>query len=478
MSQTTYAPDVRNASAQVPTLESLPPAQSTAGDDVIDFASSCGLELDEWQKHVLRGGLRENGSRWSAFEVAYTVPRQNGKGTVLEARELAELLLFGGRLVVHTAHLLSTSEEARTRMEQIIEGSAYLTARVKRVVRSNGKEAIEFKNGGRLKYVARSKGGGRGWTGSLIVFDEDMFLSSQSMAALVPTLATAELPQLWYAGSAGLAESDHKRALRDRALAGNDPHLAYMEWAAPTTADLDDRAMWLRANPGAPHRISLEFIAQERATLTDEDFARERCGIWQRPNGDQVISDADWRSCADPTSQATDEMALALEVAPMDAGAAIAVASRRPDGRSHIEIIDIGAGSAWVAPRVAALVAKWSANRREVTLDPAGPAGHLVADLERLGVRVRAVTPREVGQACARFYTEAIGHQLRHLDDRSLNVALGAARKRPLGDAWVWHRRDVADISPLVAATLALDALVRGESAPKPPPMFVPRRLM
>ena len=32
---------------------------------------------------------------WSAFEVGVNVPRQNGKGGIIEARELAGLFLLG-----------------------------------------------------------------------------------------------------------------------------------------------------------------------------------------------------------------------------------------------------------------------------------------------------------------------------------------------------------------------------------------------
>ena len=46
---------------------------------------------------------------------------------------------------------------------------------------------------------------------------------------------------------------------------------------------------------------------------------------------------------------------------------------------------------------------------------------------------------------------------LRHLGGLELRQAVKGATKRPLGDAWAWSRRkSTVDISPLVAATLAL----------------------
>lgn len=61
--------------------------------------------LDEWQRFALDCMLGERADgKWAAFETALIVPRQNGKGSVLEARELAGLFLFGEQLILHSAH--------------------------------------------------------------------------------------------------------------------------------------------------------------------------------------------------------------------------------------------------------------------------------------------------------------------------------------------------------------------------------------
>lgn len=460
--------------SQTPRLSSVPPSSSSAGQDAVDFAKSVGLTMDPWQELVLAGALGERGHRWAAFEVGLIVSRQSGKGAILEARELAGVQLFGERLILHTAHEMKTASEAFRRMEVICQDSPDI--KVKHYRHVNGKEEIEFANGARIKYVARSKGSGRGFTGDLIVMDESMFLSSESMAALLPTLSTSPNPQVWYTGSAGMAESTHQRSIRDRAMTGGDPSLAYFEWSAPDDADLDDREAWAAANPAMGIRITEDFIAMERAALSEHDFARERLGIWQKPTGEQVIPERDWDQDADSFSTATDPLAFALDVTPDRKNASIAMAGTRSDGFSHVEVIENRKGTGWVAERVAELVARWRPVPLGVTLDKTGPAGSLIPDLEAVGVEVFLTSARDMTQACGRFYDEAVEHRLRHLDDPRLNSALGAARKRPLGDAWAWHRRDLTDISPLVACTLALDAHVRARSEKKPE-TFVPRRI-
>jgi hypothetical protein len=99
------------------------------------------------------GGLRGGGElhnalgerpdgKWAAFEVGIEVPRQNGKGGILEAFGLAGLFLLGERLIIHSAHEFATAEEALERMAQILEASPDLSRRVKTFKRSHGQEGI------------------------------------------------------------------------------------------------------------------------------------------------------------------------------------------------------------------------------------------------------------------------------------------------------------------------------------------------
>jgi hypothetical protein len=97
---------------------------------------------------ILRHSLGERpDGKWAAFEVGLNVPRQNGKGSILEARELAGLFLLGERLIIHSAHEFATSLEAFQRLLALIEGTPDLSRRVKRVSRAHGEEGIELTNG-------------------------------------------------------------------------------------------------------------------------------------------------------------------------------------------------------------------------------------------------------------------------------------------------------------------------------------------
>jgi hypothetical protein len=146
--------------------------------------------IDPWQRAVLEGSLGVvPGGGWAAFEVGLVVGRQNGKGAVLEARELAGLFLFGERLIIHSAHQFDTSMEAFLRMEQLLEEGGLVGELKPRggVSRSHGSEGFLLKSGQRLRYRTRTKGGGRGFSADCLILDEAMFLPESSHGALLPT---------------------------------------------------------------------------------------------------------------------------------------------------------------------------------------------------------------------------------------------------------------------------------------------------
>jgi phage terminase large subunit-like protein len=291
---------------QEPRVCSLPPFDSDrSGRNAVALAAEAGLRLDPWQRLVLEAGLRRRGSRWAAFEVCLIVARQNGKGTVLEALELAALFLFPDvRLILHSAHQFKTAAEAFLRVRSVIEGNPDLESQVARIRTAAGAEAIELKDGKRLRFVARSSGSGRGFTSDLVILDEAYELGDQEMAALLPTLSARPDPQVWYTSTAGDPGSVQLGRVRERGVAGGDQSLAFLEWSADEAAyDPGDRRDWARANPGLGIRIAEDYVEREMSALGPEAFARERLSIGDYPvdgGAWETISADAWGACAAP----------------------------------------------------------------------------------------------------------------------------------------------------------------------------------
>lgn len=461
--------------AQEPRLLVRPEAVSSAGAEAVELAEAAGLLLDPWQRLALEVGLgeRADGS-WAAFEVALLVSRQNGKGAVLEARELAGLFLFGERLILHSAHEFKTAKEAFYRMRRLIEDCPDFDRRVKQIKQSNEEVSIELLSGQRLRYVARSSGGGRGFSGDCVILDEAYELGPDQMAALLPTLSARPNPQLWYTSSAPMRTSVQLHRVRQRAMSDTPARLALLEWSAGPDDDHADPAVWAATNPGMGIRISAEHVANEQDALDADVFARERLGVADVPPSAQqqaAIPEVVWASCRDALSAPVGKVAFAVDVALDRSFAAVAVAGRRADGRVHVELVRHEPGQAWVTP--------WLAERLRmhpsvgVGLDPASPAGSLIPSLVRAGIDPALITGRALAQTCGRVLDLAVEGSLRHLGQPSLDAAAAGAVRRKLGDAWAWDRKTGVDICPLVAATVALWVLESVEGAPVSTPRVV-----
>ncbi|WP_241826952.1 terminase [Streptomyces graminilatus] len=461
--------------------------RSPAGQEAIELAADAGLMLDPWQQLGLHHSLAEDGEgRWTSFEVVQNVTRQNGKGGYLEARQVAGVMLFGDKLVVHTAHEFKTARESFRRLDQMIEGSYALSRRVKRVVRAHGEEGFEFHNGARILFLARTGSSGRGFSGDLVVMDEAMSLRAAPIGALLPIMSARRNPQLVYTCSAGIgAESEQLALLRARALADSplpDESLTYLEWSADlhkrecprdenrriVCDEHDDRAdvrTWQRVNPALGIRIRVQAVRRELATMRADLFNRERLGEGDYPAQAeetwQVIAEAPWRALRVRESDLADPVAFSIDTNPERTWSSISVAGRTGDDGRHIEVVQHRPGTDWVIDWAAERDEKWSPC--VWVIDEGGPAGSLAPLLrKRLEGRGRdhlVVAPkvRELTQACGQFYDRVQSQNLQHLDQAPMAVALAGATKREVGDAWLWSRRnDGVDVSPLVSSTYAL----------------------
>jgi len=472
----TLQPGARIGS-QDPRVSKVPPYVTTSGPDVAELAEFAGLNLDPWQKYTLMGGCGEDHfGKWSAFETAVIVPRQNGKGSIIEARELGGFFLFGSQLMIHSAHEFKTASEGFRRVLSLIENTDDLRRKVKSVSQSHGQEGIELLSGQRLRFMARTRGSGRGFSADDLFLDEAYNLSSASVAAMLPTLSARPNPQIWYFSSAPLLDSDQLRALQLRGRSDDPPRrLAYYEWSAPRTASLDDPEPRWQANPGMGLRLSMAFTDTERDAMDDVEFARERLGIEEDVSGSSILDMALWDLLGDAESRITGALALAVDVNPERSAASIGAAGYRPDGKVHLEVIEFRPGTDWVVPRLLELITKH--RPVAIMIDDRSPAASFIPILQAKGLEFTAASnpiptggarlrgglrtsASDMAKACGTWYDAVITpdgpFQFRYKPNPVLTVAVAGARWRDLGDARAFARKDVGvDISPLVAVVLA-----------------------
>lgn len=413
--------------------------------------------LDPWQQFALECALWERPSdddagmwEWASFEVGVVVARQNGKGTILEAREIGGLYLFEEELILHSAHEFKTSGEAFRRVKAVIDNNSWMLRKVASFSTAHGNEGVELKptkviigptgvkTGGRvcrLRFVARTGGSARGFTADLVVWDEAFNLPETVVGAQLPTLSAVRNPQLWYTSSA-VDKDVHAYGItlakvRARAIAelaaqqgqaiGGDGAalpvvvddeydddgfggLTWLEWSADEQAYreaikvseravkhfLSQRAQWYRSNPGIGFRLRERKIGKEFRAMGAKTFAVERLGLGDWPVVGQDSRRIDmnrWAELADPdTRPAGTRIALGVEVSLDGLTAAIGSASKRADGAWHVKVTDHRPGGG----------TGWVVPRIKdlcdrydvaiVLLNPSTPAGALVAPLTDAGV--------------------------------------------------------------------------------------------
>lgn len=462
------------AIASGPRIRSVRAWSETLGDEAIELAAQHGLILDEWQASDLRDWMSlDDELRWAHFEVGENVARQNGKGAILEARELALLAgITDEMLGVHSAHEFKTSEEHFMRMQALIE-EGDLVNHVKTIKRSHGQEGIYMKDGRRLRFVTRTKSGLRGFAGvDYLNLDEAMIINASSHSAMMPTLRASKAPrgpQLVYTGSAVDQETmDHGivwTRIRERGIRGEDQSLAYLEYSvdAEHPDDLSDEAMgdrdfWHQANPALGIRISVEHMEREQASMDPRAFAVELLGVgdWPATDGsaDTLISPEEWADVADPDAVLLDPVCIAYDVSP-ERHSSIVAAGRSDKGHLMVEVVHSNNGTGWLVDRLVRLYG--SHEIAEIVCDGFGPAAAIAKLVDEAGITVRRLDSGDYGKACG-FFVDAVGEKtLRHLNQQELDYAIRGARARPLVDRWAWSRtKSHINISPLVAATLAL----------------------
>lgn len=462
--------------AQEPQISHLPPGvvSLAAAEEAIELADAYGVcdgnPLAESQKITLRAALGERADgKWAATRVADFGPRQGtGKNDKIAARELAGLVLFGERLIIHTAHEFPTANESFLRLVAVFDAHDDLSRRVARVRYANGEQGIEFLSGQRLKYRARTGGSGRGFAkADLLVYDEAQHLSGEHVAASGPTKMANPNAQTWYAGSGGLSSSALAWQIRRQALLGSGGRLAYTEMTGETVTMVDgrvrsvtpdplDREVWYRCIPGLGRWVTEEAVEAQYDELGPERFLREILCVWDpEPNsGGTVIPHELWLACQDPNSSFVGAPVVTVDVTPDRSRASIAAAALRSDGLPHVEVIQNAPGTEWVVPKLLAL----STRPRRILVVGTDPAGSLIAAGQAAGLDIEAVSTSDHAKACGYLFDAVTQGRMRHRVDPLLDAALAGAVRRDVGDgSWLWSRKNsLVDISPLVASTIAL----------------------
>ena len=266
---------------QEPSVRIAPEYHESDGMDAAAILAVGGLYLDPWQGYVLDDWMaRDPSGRWAAPTCGGSVPRQNGKSLLLQGRAAPGMILFNEQ-VIYTAHLQKTATETFEEMRDFFEHKK-LMKYVSDIKSAIGREQIILKSGARIKFLARTRNGGRGQHGDLLLVDEAQEMDDTQQASFLPALSASKNPQTIYVGTPPdpMSSGTVFRKLREKAINKQTTKTAWFEFSVNEIGDVLDKKRWAETNPALGRRILMSTIEGEAEQMDADTFARERLGWW------------------------------------------------------------------------------------------------------------------------------------------------------------------------------------------------------
>ena len=464
------------------------PERPSLGEYIAYVGDNMGLPFHEWQKQLSDTSTElvprrevfdgQSALRLNAQYVGAMVGRQSGKSAWSATRIVAQCLLpnhfdiaesvgleqIEPQHVVYTAQSRTNAVARWYEHAQFIEHSRYLRDEIMNIRYATGREIIEFQNGSTYRPVTPNRNNARGLTLDLVIVDEALAHPLWLLSTLRPTMAQRDSAsgcigaQFVVISNAGDDDSELLNRMQElgiESLTDPESRRVWMEWSADPESDPFAESTWLATCPtlNQPNGIDIDFLRMEAATMREDMFIREYLCRRSIATHNQIIPTDLWMEMnRSDIYVPMDRIVLGLDIR-MDRLGASLVSSGPVDTYLPIECVEAKSGLEWVLPRTIEVAQRWSA---PVAIDVAGPAANLIPSLEASGVTIVPLAAREVASAAATFYDACFAKRIAHMNDYKLNDAVAGASRRALGDRWTFDRRGHWDISPLVAASLAV----------------------
>lgn len=445
--------------SQEPSVRIAPEYLTSDGLDAIKVLNLGGFHPDPWQSDLLDDWLAIAPSgKWACRTCGGSVPRQNGKTGILEARAEAGMILYNEQ-VVYTAHLQKTATETFEEMAVFFD-SPKIRTYVKDIKTALGREQIVLKSGARVKFLARTRNGGRGQHGDLLIFDEAQELDANAQASFLPAISASLNPQVVYTGTPPDAESDGTvfRGIREKAIAGETKTVAWFEFSVNEIGNVKDPKRWAATNPALGRRILLSTIESEVEQMDEDTFARERLGWWSpiiSKKVDYAITEDVWDACSSSAAAPEGKIGYGVKFSPDGSEVALCVAVVPQEGPARIELIDrrpTGLGTQWLADwlneryQKAACVVIDGRNGVDVLVDK-------ITNVWKYKGSVIRPNAKEVIAAVGNL-TDSLNEQTVTWFDKqdALRDSAITSTKRPIGGGWGFGGEDSA---PIEACALA-----------------------
>jgi hypothetical protein len=428
--------------------------------DAVKLLRVGGTVLDPWQSDIMDDWLgRTPSGKWAAPTAGGSVPRQNGKSLLVQGRAEAGMLMLN-ETVIYTAHLQKTATETFEEMRDFFEHPK-LRRYVAEIKTALGREQIILKSGARIKFLARTRNGGRGQHGDLLIFDEAQELDETAQGSFLPAISASLNPQTVYVGTPPGPDAVGTvfRNLRQRALDGEAKRAAWFEFSVPEIGDVTDPKRWAATNPALGRRIQFSTIEGEAEQLDPDTFARERLGWWSpvaAENLDYAIDRRAWEACASVDEKPEGKTAYGVKFAADGSAVCLCGAVIPKEGPARVSLIEMqpsGRGLVWLV--------NWLSVRYDrascVVIDGRNGVDVLVERIKGVWRAKNAVIRPGVKDVLAAvgLFTNAVNEGVLtwYKPQEALNESAVTAVKRPIGGGYGFGGENSL---PVEACALAL----------------------
>lgn len=414
-----------------------------------------------------------------------SVPRQNGKNAILEARELYGLVCAGDH-ILHTAHRVKTAKRSFQRLVRYFTDKHYpdLAAKVKNIRYTNGEEAIELTSGAKIEFSARSGAGNRGFDNiSLIVFDEAQYLTDEQLDAVMYTLAASETGerQMIYTGTPpdAVAPGTVFTRTREAALKDTAGRICWHEWSIETLPnkesgfdDLIDAVY--ETNPSMGYLLEEEHTRDEFSNGSLDGFARERLGWWSSVAcANRAIPKELWDKARiqEIGSRYRKKTAFGVKFSVDGTRYALAGCKQNARGECAVELIELGITQNGTRPLAQALYERRN-KASAVAIDGLDGASALCENLTKLKApRGYVVTPSPgcVVSAATCFFDALKAGTVKHTSQPALDDSACGCVRRTVGSrgGWGFGSEGEHDSLAIEAASLAVWCAKTSKRNPK-----------
>ena len=437
-----------------------------------------GLELDEWQKWLLRHVLErypqdyenpELAGRLRYRQVVVSLGRQNGKSL------LAAMLGLWGLLAhqksgAQVLSLASSSDQARiiySRVLFVIQNNPFLSKRFKKATEQRG--IVTADGTGRYDVKAAKESALQGIPISLCLFDE-LHLAKQGMWSAA-VLGTSQRQDGLVIGITTAGDQNSETLLdlykSGMAAASGDKELerfGFFLWTAPENAPVTDPDAIKAANPSvAAGRIPINQVISDLKTLPEHEARRYRLNQFISGTAQSWIPSDVFRKQGGKVSPPQRSGVFAIDIAKNWTFATVTFTNEN-EGVHETEIVRtfVNPNEQILFNYLTELNQKYQP--RAIALDDRQLPG-LGKRLKLSGIPVWQLWTKEISAACSAVYALFMTGKAKHANDPLVLMQSPNGISKYTGETWLVSRKEsIGDIDALMATIMGLYVSARAQN--------------